>query len=77
MVTLDRDDITAALGELLDALAAEHATAHVRIVGGAALAISFGRDGTTTDVDALYGSSETVENAKTRRRPPSPPPTLS
>ncbi len=63
MVTLERDDITAALGELLDALAAEHATAHIRIVGGAALAISFGRDGTTTDVDALYGSSDAVESA--------------
>jgi predicted nucleotidyltransferase len=63
MVTLDRDDITTALDELLDVLVSEQATAHIRIVGGAALAISFGRNETTADVDALYGSSDAVENA--------------
>lgn len=63
MVTLDRDDIVDALDELLTALVAERATAHIRIVGGAALAINFGREGTTADVDALYGSSDTVEEA--------------
>lgn len=63
MVTLDRADIVDALGELLDVLVAERATAHIRIVGGAALAIDFGRDGTTADIDALYGSANAVDEA--------------
>jgi hypothetical protein len=63
VVTLDRDDILAALDELLDVLIAAGAHAHIRIVGGAAIAVRFARDTTTTDVDALYGSAPEVEAA--------------
>lgn len=62
-VTFDRDDIVAALDELVGQLAATGASSHIRIVGGAALAIHFHRDTTTTDVDALYGKDPAVEEA--------------
>lgn len=65
-VTFDRDDIVSALSEFVDHLAAAHATSHIRIVGGAALAIRYNRDGTTTDVDALYGAAPAVEDALRR-----------
>lgn len=63
MVTLDRDDILAALDELVEVLAAAGTRTHIRIVGGAAIAVRFTRDATTTDVDALYGSAPEVEAA--------------
>ena len=63
MVTLDRDDILAALDELVEVLVAAGARAHIRVVGGAAIAVRFTRDATTTDVDALYGSAPEVEAA--------------
>ena len=63
MVTLDRDDILAALDELVDVLVAAEARAHIRVVGGAAIAVRFTRDATTTDVDALYGSAPEVDAA--------------
>lgn len=51
MVTLDRDDILAALDELVEVLVAAGARTHIRVVGGAAIAVRFTRDATTTDVD--------------------------
>jgi hypothetical protein len=63
LVTLDRDDIIGALDELVGVLVAAQARAHIRIVGGAAIAVRFTRDATTTDVDALYGSAPEVEAA--------------
>lgn len=63
MVTLDRDDILAALDELVEVLVATGARTHIRIVGGAAIAVCFTRDATTTDVDALYGSAPEVDAA--------------
>lgn len=63
VVTFDRDDLAGALGELTDELAAQGVSASILIVGGAALSLNFGRDGTTTDVDALYRSNPRVEAA--------------
>jgi hypothetical protein len=63
LVTLDRDDIIGALDELVGVLVAAQAPAHIRIVGGAAIAVRFTRDATTTDVDAIYGSAPEVEVA--------------
>lgn len=62
-VTFDRDDIVAALEELVAELTARRSSSHIRIVGGAAIAIHFHRDTTTTDVDALYGKDAHVEEA--------------
>lgn len=62
-VTFDRDAIVAALGELVDHLAAASATSHIRIVGGAAVALQYGRPATTSDVDALYRADPAVEEA--------------
>lgn len=62
-VTFDRDDIVAALAELVDHLVAANASSHIRIVGGAAIAIQFDRHGTTTDIDALYRADPAVEEA--------------
>jgi hypothetical protein len=63
LVTFDRDDILGALDELVGVLVAAQARAHIRIVGGAAIAVRFTRDATTTDVDALYGPAPEVEAA--------------
>lgn len=63
VVTFDRDDIVAALDELVDHLTAAKASSHIRIVGGAAIAIRFGRHVTTTDIDALYRADPVVEEA--------------
>lgn len=63
VVTFDRDDIVAALDELVDHLTAAKASSHIRIVGGAAIAIRFGRHATTTDIDALYRADPAVEEA--------------
>ena len=66
MVTFDRDDILGALDELVGMLVAAPGGPHIRIVGGAAIAVRFTRDATTTDVDALYGSAPEVEAAARR-----------
>jgi hypothetical protein len=74
LVTLDRDDILAALGELVEVLVATGARAHIGVVGGAAIAVCFTRDATTTDVDALYGSAPEVYAAGGETRGGSSPP---
>ncbi len=45
---------------LVSELLADGATATIRIVGGAAVALQVGRDAVTSDIDALYGSSAEV-----------------
>jgi hypothetical protein len=62
-LTFGRDDIVAALDELIDHLAATGTPAHIRVVGGAAVSIAFSRAGVTTDIDAMYGSSAEVDAA--------------
>lgn len=74
-IQFDRDDITAALDELVDRLVARKAVVQVRIVGGAAIAIQRGRATLTADIDALYGGSDDVpaviaEIATDRNWPP-------
>jgi hypothetical protein len=59
-VTFDRDDIVSALEELAETLAAGGVSTTIRVVGGAALAVGYGREATTTDIDALYGAPEEV-----------------
>lgn len=63
VATFDREDIVAALNELVNHLVAASATSHIRIVGGAAVALQFGRYATTSDVDALYRADSAVEEA--------------
>lgn len=63
VVAFDREDIVDALGELVEVLASRETKPHIRIVGGAAIAMCHTRDATTTDVDALYGSDPDVEVA--------------
>lgn len=60
-VTFDREDILSALTELVSALVARGNSNRIRIVGGAAIAIQFGRFATTSDVDALYRSDPVIE----------------
>lgn len=61
--TFDRGDIVSALNELVDVLIQAGAQSQIRIVGGAALAVCFTREATTTDIDAFYGSDSAVEAA--------------
>lgn len=60
MVLFDRDDVLGALEELARRLAARGAPAHIRVVGGAAIAVQYGREALTQDVDALFGRSDDV-----------------
>jgi len=64
-VTFTRDDILAGLEELAGLLAAGGVATTIRVVGGAALAIAYGRDATTTDIDALYGAPDQARAAVT------------
>lgn len=59
-VTFDRDDIVSALEELVELLGTGGVSTTIRVVGGAALVVAYGRQATTTDIDALYGASEDV-----------------
>ncbi len=63
MVTFSRDEIIDALHELLIEIADVDTDLSIRVVGGAALAINFGRTDTTRDIDALYGSHDRVNQA--------------
>lgn len=62
-ILFERDDIVAAIDELVDLLGADHTTSHIRIVGGAALALHVLRATSTTDVDALYAGNPAVDQA--------------
>ncbi len=63
VINFDRDAIVGALKELVDELVEIGASAQIRIVGGAANAVSYTRESTTIDIDALYGSASEVEQA--------------
>lgn len=66
---LDRDDILAALRDLIDELHAAGEVAGIRLVGGAALAIRYFDRRTTGDLDSLHiepGSDEAVLAAASR-----------
>lgn len=66
-VTFERADLLDALTNLAGAVAAEQATATLKIVGGAALAISHMDRAATTDIDAmLYGDADIVRKHVTR-----------
>lgn len=63
VVHFSRDEIIDALNELVDHLTAVNATSHIRVVGGAAIAVQFDREATTTDIDALYRADPLVADA--------------
>lgn len=63
VINFDRDAIVGALKELVDELVEIGASALIGIVGGAAIAVSYARESTTIDIDALYGSASEVEQA--------------
>lgn len=52
VINFDRDAIVGALKELVDELVEIGASAQIRIVGGAAIAVSYTRESTTIDIDA-------------------------
>jgi hypothetical protein len=56
----DRETIAALLVEVGDGLAARGVRGHVFVVGGAAMAIAYGRDRTTRDVDGAFEPKEVV-----------------
>jgi hypothetical protein len=65
-VSLTRADLVAALGELITELRARGETGGIRIVGGAALALSYFDRDVTQDIDAINArgvSNETVASA--------------
>ena len=62
-VTFDRDDIVSALEELAELLGEGGVSTTIRVVGGAALVVAYGRQATTTDIDALYGAPDDVSAA--------------
>lgn len=62
-VTFDPDEIDAALRELVGVLVERGANVRICVVGGAAIALNFGRELTTRDVDALYNARIEVSDA--------------
>lgn len=66
-VTFERADLLDALTSLAGAVAAEKATATLKVVGGAALAIWHMDRAATTDIDAmLYGDADIVRKRVAR-----------
>lgn len=59
----DRERVRAALAELVEELVGSGASARIRVVGGAAVALAVGREGVTRDVDALFAASAQVRRA--------------
>lgn len=60
----DRETLLDALTELADTLANEGASATIRVVGGAAIAIGHSERAATADIDAvLYGDVEAVHTS--------------
>lgn len=63
---LSRDDVTALLEELSDELERRDVQGRMFVVGGAAMALAFGRDRLTQDVDALFEPKEVIYEAARR-----------
>ncbi len=61
---LDAAAIRALLAELDERLQTRAIAASVYVVGGAAMALAYGRDGVTPDIDALASHREVVEEAR-------------
>lgn len=57
---LDRETITQLLREVADELASNGVRGRMFVVGGAAIALAFGRDRTTHDVDAVFEPKEAI-----------------
>lgn len=60
---LGRDDVHQLLRELGEELASRGVRGHLFLVGGAAMAVAYGRDRVTRDVDAVFEPKQTVHEA--------------
>jgi hypothetical protein len=59
----DRDDVERLLGEVATELDARNVQGRVFVVGGAAMALAYGRNRLTRDVDAVFEPKELVYDA--------------
>jgi hypothetical protein len=64
-ILLDRDQVIALLRELSEELAARGVRGNLFLVGGAAMAIAYGRDRLTQDVDAVFEPKTVIYEAAT------------
>ena len=60
---LDRDDVARLLREVGEELASRDVRGHLFLVGGAAMAVAYGRDRVTRDVDAVFEPKQIVYEA--------------
>jgi hypothetical protein len=60
---LGRDDVRRLLEEVADELASRRVRGKLFLVGGAAMAVAYGRDRVTRDIDAVFEPMETVYEA--------------
>lgn len=60
---LSRDDVTSLLRELSEELVQQDVKGRLFVVGGAAMALAYGRDRLTQDVDAVFEPKEVVYEA--------------
>lgn len=65
---LDAEAMLALLAELDSRLRARRVAASIYVVGGAAMALAYGRDGVTPDIDALASHRAVAEEAEAMAR---------
>lgn len=61
-----RADLEEVLGLLVSELVTRGATARIRVVGAAAVALQVGREALTRDIDALYAPNPAIDDAVRR-----------